>query len=54
MVLPDAYPSGAVFYCFLYFQDDISIAFSSDFCVISSLDNSLDDLRSILADQAFI
>lgn len=54
MVMPDANPSGAISNCFFYFQDDISIAFASDFCVIAALDNSLDDLRSLLSNQAFI
>ena len=54
MVLPDAKPSGAVFYCFFNFQYDIPIALPADFCVIAALYDSLDDLGSLLADQAII
>lgn len=54
MVLPDAYPSGAVFYCFLYFQDDISVAFAADFCVIAAIYDSLDNFGCFLANQAII
>lgn len=54
MVLPDANPSGAVFYCFLYFQDDISIAFAADFCVIAAIYDSFDNFRCFFADQAII
>ena len=54
MVPPDAKSSGAVFYCFLYFQDDISIAFAADLCVISSIDDSLDNFGCFLSNQAII
>lgn len=54
MVLPDAKPSGAVFYCFLDFQNDISITFSADFCIIAALDDSLYDFGCFIANQAII
>ena len=54
MALPDAKSSGAISNCFFHFQDDISIAFAADFCVIAALDDSLYDFGCFLANQAII
>lgn len=54
MVLPNAKPSGAISYCFLDFQDDITIALSADFCVIAALDDILYDFGCFLFNQEFI